>query len=94
MQWFNAYTVNNKIIIESLCNDGDRIQKVLINSKDELSCLTMSYDKQYLITAIGCVNRERYAAIMLYETKTFSLYKKLNFHSKGVQCVKVSNNGY
>ena len=92
-EWY-AYTVNNKIIIESLCNDGDRIQKVLINSKDELSCLTMSYDKQYLITAIGCVNRERYAAIMLYETKTFSLYKKLNFHSKGVQCVKVSNNGY
>ena len=92
-EWY-AYTVNNKIIIESLCNDGDRMQSVLIDSKDELSCLTMSFDKKYLISAIGHVDRERYAAILLYETKTFSLHKRLNFHSKGVQCIKVSNNGY
>ena len=89
-KWY-AYTVNNKIIIEFL--ESERSQLVLSDSKDELSCLTLSPNGKYLITAVGCVNREEYAAIMVYDTSSFELKKKLGFHFKGVQCIKISPNG-
>ena len=92
-EWY-AYTVNNKIVIESLFSNGDRMQRILINSKDELSCLYLTSDKRFLISGVGFARREKYAALYVYDVKNaFALVKKMNCHNKGVQCVKVSNSG-
>ena len=92
-EWY-AYTVNNKIVIESLFSDGERMQRVLINSKDELSCLYLTRDKRFLIGGVGFARRDKHAGIFVYDVKSeFALVKKMTFHNKGVQCVKASNNG-
>ena len=85
--WF-AFTVNNKIIIEYLI--GERRQKILNISKDEISCILLSDDSKYLIAGIGKKNREQFASIFIYETNNFSLIKKLNIHPKGVQYICLS----
>ena len=88
-KWY-AYTVNNKIIIEFL--ENERREIILSDSKDELSCLIMTLDGKYLISTVGCTNREEYAPIFIYETfnLNFNLKKKLNFHFKGIQHIAVS----
>ena len=88
-KWY-AYTVNNKIIIEFL--ENERREIILTDSKDELSCLIMTPNGKYLISAVGCTNREEYAPIFIYETfnLNFILKKKLNFHFKGIQNISVS----
>ena len=93
MKWY-AYTVNNKIIIEFLL--PERKQLILSDTLDELSCLTLSPNQKYLLAGVGCAFREEYASILIYDTTTFNLVKKIsNFHFKGVQCIKVSpNNKY
>ena len=82
--WF-AFTINNKIIIEYLI--GERRQKILNISKDEISCLILSDDSKYLIAGIGKKNREQFASIFIFETNNFSLIKKLNIHPKGIQYI-------
>jgi len=89
-KWY-AYTVNNKIIIEFF-EEKERKQLILFDTKDELSCLTLSPKGNFLITGVGCINRNEYAPILIYETKNFTLKKKLNFHFKGIQKIKVSPN--
>ena len=91
---FYAFTCNNKIVIEFL--ETDRIQKIINDSKDELSCLCISPNANYLISGIGCINKEEYAAIFVYDIKNnFNLKKKLNFHFKGIQKILISpNNKY
>ena len=89
-KWY-AYTVNNKIIIEFL--ESERTQLVLSDCKDELSCLVLSPNGKYLVAGVGCVNREEYAAILVYNTSNFELKKKLSFHFKGVQRIAISQNG-
>ena len=88
-KWY-AYTVNNKIIIEFL--ENERREIILTDSKDELSCLLMTPNGKYLISAVGCTNREEYAPIFIYETfnLNFILKKKLNFHFKGIQNIAIS----
>ena len=88
-KWY-AYTVNNKIIIEFL--ENERREIILTDSKDELSCLLMTPNGKYLISAVGCTNREEYAPIFIYETFNldFVLKKKLNFHFKGIQNIAIS----
>ena len=88
-KWY-AYTVNNKIIIEFL--ENERREVILSDSKDELSCLIMTPNGKYLISAVGSANREEYAPIFVYETfnLNFILKKKLNFHFKGIQHIAVS----
>ena len=85
--WY-AYIVNNKVIIEFLNNE--RKQKILKYSKDELSCLILSNDLNYLISAIGQVNKEDYASIFIYDSNTFELVRRLNLHPKGVQYITIS----
>ena len=85
--WF-AFSVNNKIIIEYLT--GERKQKILNHSKDEISCLILSNNFRYLIAGIGKKNREEYASIFIYETDHFSLKKRLNLHPKGIQYICLS----
>ena len=85
--WY-AFIVNNKVIIEFLNNE--RKQKILKYSKDELSCLILSNDLNYLICAIGQVNKEDYASIFIYDSNTFELIRRLNLHPKGVQYITIS----
>ena len=85
--WF-AFTVNNKIIIEYLI--GERKQRIINISKDEISCLILSDDSKYLIAGIGKKNQEEFASIFIYETNNFSLIKKLNLHPKGIQYICLS----
>ena len=89
-KWY-AYTVNNKIIVEFL--ENERREVILSDSKDELSCLILTPNGKYLISTVGCSNREEFAPILIYETKdlAFKLKKKLNFHFKGVQHIAVSH---
>lgn len=55
----------------------------------------MSFDGKYLIAGVGCAYREEYAAILVYDTAQWKLKQKLNFHFKGIQCLKISpNNKY
>ena len=89
-KWY-AYTVNNKIIIEFF-EEKERKQLILFDSKDELSCLTLSPNGNFLVNGVGCINREEYAPILIYETMNFTLKKKLNFHFKGIQSIKISPN--
>ena len=86
--WF-AFSIYNKIIIEYLI--GERRQKILNISKDELSCLILSENSKYLIASIGKKNLEEFASIFIFETSNFSLIKKLNLHPKGVQYICLSN---
>ena len=90
-KWY-AYTINNKIVVEFF-EEKERKQLVLIDSKDELSCLAISPNGKFLVAGVGCVNRDEYAAILVYETNNFTLKKKLNFHFKGIQTIKISPNG-
>ena len=62
------------------------------DSKDELSCLIMTPDGKYLISMVGCTNREKYDPIFVYETfkLNFISKMKLNFHFKGIQHIAVS----
>ena len=85
--WF-AFTMNNKIIIEYLI--GERKQRIINSSKDEISCLLLSNDLKYLLAGIGKKNLEEYASIFIYETNNFSLIKKLNLHPKGIQNLRLS----
>ena len=85
--WF-AFTVNNKIIIENL--KGERKQRIINSSKDEISCLILSYDEKYILAGIGKKNRENYANIYIIETDNFSLIKQINFHPKGIQYISLS----
>ena len=85
--WF-AFIVNNKIIIEYLI--GERQQKIITLSKDELSCLYLTSDSKYLLAGIGQKNIEKFASIFIYETENFSLVKRLNLHPKGVQHINIS----
>ena len=85
--WF-AFTMNNKIIIEYLI--GERKQRIINSSKDEISCLLLSNDLKYLIAGVGKKNLEEYASIFIYETNNFSLIKKLNLHPKGIQNLRLS----
>ena len=78
-----AFTVNNKIIIEYLI--GERKQRIINDSKDEINCLLLSNDLKNLIAGIGQKNLENYSSIFIYETNDFSLIKKLNLHPKGIQ---------
>ena len=71
-KWY-AYTVNNKIIIEFL--ENERKQIIIEDSQDELSCLVMSKDGKYLLSTVGCTNREEYAPIFVYDTFGFTLKK-------------------
>lgn len=88
-KWF-AFTVVNKIVIEFL--QSERKQLILCDSNDELSCLILSPNNKYLIAGVGCAKRDEFAAILPYETDTFKLKKKLNFHYKGIQKIAVSSN--
>ena len=88
--WY-AYTVNNKIIIEYLNNE--KKQKILSDSKDELSCLILSHDLKYLISAIGQINKDEYGSIFIYNTISFELVRRLNLHPKGVQNISLSKDG-
>ena len=92
-KWY-AYTVNNKIIIEFL--ETERREVILSDSKDELSCLIISPDGKFLLSAVGCTNKEEYAPIFVYEIENknnginFNFKKKLNFHFKGIQYLAIS----
>ena len=85
--WY-AYTVNNKVVIEFL--NTEKKQKILSDSKDELSCLLLSYDLKYLISAVGQINKDNYASIFIYDTNTFELVRRLNLHPKGIQYISLS----
>ena len=89
-KWY-GYTVNNKIIIEFL--ENERRELILSDSKDELSCLILTSDGKYLVSAVGSTNKEEYAPIFVYETfnLNFVLKKKLNFHFKGIQHIAISS---
>ena len=56
----------------------------------------MSPNGKFLISGVGCTNREEYAPIYVYEIESrnynlnFTLKKKLNFHFKGVQYLAIS----
>ena len=85
--WY-AYTANNKIIIEYL--NTEKKQKILSDSKDELSCLILSNDLKYLISGIGQINKDEYASIFIYDTISFELIRRLNLHPKGIQYITLS----
>ena len=88
-KWY-AYTINNKVVVEFL--ENERREIILSDSKDELSCLILAPNGKYLVSTVGCTNREEYAPIIIYETNNlnFVLKKKLNFHFKGVQHIAIS----
>ena len=88
--WY-GYTVNNKIIIEYL--NSEKKQKILSDSKDELSCLILSNDLKFLISGVGQINKEEYASIFVYDTISFELVRRLNLHPKGVQNISLSKDG-
>ena len=87
-KWY-AYTVNNKIVIEFL--NSERKQKILSDSKDELSCLILSKNLKYLISGIGQINKDEYASIFIYDANLFMLIRRLNLHPKGVQYISLSD---
>ena len=88
-KWY-AYTINNKVVVEFL--ENERREIILSDSKDELSCLILAPNGKYLVSTVGCTNRDEYAPIIIYETNNlnFVLKKKLNFHFKGVQHIAIS----
>ena len=85
-QWY-AYTINNKIIIEFLINE--RKQIILSDANDELNCLILSPNNEFLISAVGHSFDEEYAPIFVYNANKFSLIKKITFHLKGVQYISI-----
>ena len=86
--WF-AFIVNNKIIIEYL--KGERRQKIINDSMDEISCIILSNDLKYLIAGIGKKNKEKFARIYIYDTENYSKIKTLNLNPKGIQHIALSN---
>jgi WD40 repeat protein len=51
----------------------------------------MSHDGKVLISASGYANREDLAPICIHDTTQWKLKKKLNFHYKGIQMIKLSS---
>ena len=86
--WF-AYSVNNKVVIETL---GGKEQRVLQHGHDsEISTLALSPDGTFLASASGGPRPQGFANIVLWDVaKEFTLAHDLVFHDKGVQCLAFS----
>ncbi len=53
----------------------------------------MTLDGKFLISGAGLANKDEIAPICVWDTSNWSLKKKLNFHYKGIQTIKISNCG-
>ena len=53
----------------------------------------MTPDGKYLISGAGIANKDEIAPICVWDTSNWTLKKKLNFHYKGIQTIKISNCG-
>ena len=55
--------------------------------------MVLSPDKKYLVSASGFINKEENAPICVWDTSSWKLKKRLNFHYKGIQIIRFSMNG-
>lgn len=85
------FSVNNKVVVEFL--EENRSQVILEDAQDEISSVVFSPDSALIAASVGCVNRDKGAPILLYETENWTLVKRLNFHFKGIQLIRFSTCG-
>lgn len=85
------YTINNKVIIEFL--EEHRVQIILEEALDEISCITLSNDFKLLAAGTGNINKDTIAGIFIWELDNFTFIRRLNFHFKGIQDLTFSKCG-